>query len=258
MIVQAAKPTRKEELNMMMRITTILLIGWNLYGMSYSTTFPAAENPISQGGSWFNGAENGIDWCNVQTGIGYAWGVGPCPVGYADPTAILKGTWGPDQTVQATARIGATNGSHYQEIELRLRTTISAHSITGYEVNFGVSHAYLEIVRWNGPLADFTYLGSRCEYPSVCGRVTGFTIHNGDLAKATISGGTINVYVNGTLRATATDGTYAAGNPGIGYNFGCDGTYANFAWQNFSASDGKGASSTDVPKRKENAGSVRQ
>jgi hypothetical protein len=78
------------------------------------------------------------------------------------------------------------------------------------------------------------------------------------VAKATISGGTINVYVNGTLRATATDGTYAAGNPGIGYNFGCDGTYANFAWQNFSASDGKGASSTDVPKRKENAGSVRQ
>src|SRR2546423_766435 len=84
-------------------------------------------------------------------------------------------------------------------------------------LNFGVSHAYLEIVRWNGPLAKFTYLGSSCTYPSVCGRVKGFTIRNGDVAKADISGGTINVYVNGVLRATATDNTYKAGNPGIGY-----------------------------------------
>jgi hypothetical protein len=224
-----------------MRITAILLAGWNLYAMSYSTTFPAAENPISQGDRWYNGAQDGIDWCNVQTTIGYAWAVGPCPAGYADPTAVLKGTWGPDQTAQATARIGTTNSSYYQEIELRLRSTVSAHRLSGYEVNFGVSHAYLEIVRWNGPLADFTYLGSSCNYPSICGRVTGFRIHNGDVAKATISGSTINVYVNGMLRATATDATYATGNPGIGYNFGCEGTYANFAWQNFSATDVVGA-----------------
>ena len=29
-----------------MRITVIVFIGWNLYAMSYSVTFPAAENPI--------------------------------------------------------------------------------------------------------------------------------------------------------------------------------------------------------------------
>lgn len=222
----------------MMRITAIALMSWSLYAMSYRTNFPVAENPISQGGRWYNGADDGIDWCNVQTSIGYAWGVGPCRVSYADPTAILKGAWGPDQTVQATARIRATDTSYYQEIELRLRTTVRAHRMAGYEVNFGVSHAYLQIVRWNGPLADFTYLGSSCTYPSVCGQVTGFTIHNGDVAKAIISGGTISVYVNGTLRATATDSTYTTGNPGIGYNYGCGGTYANFAWENFSASDG--------------------
>ena len=111
--------------------------------------------------------------------------------------------------------------------------------MVGYEVNFGVSHAYLQIVRWNGPLADFTYLGSSCTYSSVCGQVAGFTVQNGDVAKATISGSTIRVYVNGTLRATATDGTYTTGNPGIGYNYGCGGTYANFAWENFSTSDGQ-------------------
>ena len=223
----------------MIRTTAIALISWSLYAMSYRTDFPAAENPISQGSIWYNGADDGIDWCNVQTSIGYAWGVGPCKVSYADPTAILKGTWGPDQTVQATARIRTTDPSYYQEIELRLRTTVRAHRMVGYEVNFGVSHAYLQIVRWNGPLADFTYLGSSCTYPSVCGQVAGFTVQNGDVAKATISGSTISVYVNGTLRATATDGTYTTGNPGIGYNYGCGGTYANFAWENFSASDGQ-------------------
>ena len=139
--------------------------------------------------------------------------------------------------MQATARIRATDASYGQEIELRLRTTVSPHNIQGYEVEFGVSHAYLEIVRWNGPLADFTYLGPKCNYPAVCGRVQGFTIRNGDVAKAVISGKTISVYVNGVLRARAEDGTFMTGNPGIGYNYGCDGTYADFGWENFSASD---------------------
>jgi hypothetical protein len=158
-------------------------------------------------------------------------------VKYADPTAILRGEWAPDQTVQATARIGKIDRSYYQEIELRLRTTVRPHHISGYEINFGVSHPYLEIVRWNGRLADFTYLGPSCRYPDVCGRVTGFSIRDGDVAKATISGSTINVYVNGILRATATDSTFKRGNPGIGYNYGCDGTYADFAWTSFSATD---------------------
>lgn len=221
----------------MRQIGALILVTGHLWAMSYRTTFPAAENPISEGGRWSNGADDGTDWCNVQTGAGSAWGVGPCSTAYADPTAILKGAWAPDQTVEATARIIRTDPSYYQEIELRLRTTVGAHSIRGYEVNFGVSHPYLQIVRWNGRLADFTYLGSSCDYPSVCGQVNGFTIQNGDVAKAVISGHTIRVYVNGRLRAMAEDSSYASGNPGIGYNYGCDGTYANFAWTKFSASE---------------------
>jgi len=228
----------------------IYVMAWNLHAMSYSTNFPVAENPISQGNRWFNGSLDGLDWCNVQTSVSYAWGVGPCTVAYADPTAILKGNWRPDQTVQATARIRATDASYGQEIELRLRTTVSPHNIRGYEVEFGVSHAYLEIVRWNGPLADFTYLGHKCNFPAVCERVQGFTIRNGDVAKAVISGKTISVYVNGILRARAVDGTYAAGNPGIGYNYGCDGTYADFGWQSFSASDERSGNSAAGGKRK--------
>ena len=214
-------------------------IGLNLYGASYATSFRAAENPVSEGGRWWNGAADGVDWCNAQTSAGYVWGVGPCTVEYADPTAILKGTWGADQTVEATARIGKTDARYYQEIELRLRSMVSPHRLTGYEINFGVSHAYLEIVRWNGKLADFTYLGPKCNYPAVCARVEGFTIKDGDAAKAVISGSTIRVFVNGKLRAEATDETFKTGNPGVGFNYGCDGSYAEFGWRNFSASDGK-------------------
>jgi len=205
---------------------------------SYRTNFPAAENPISQGNIWRNGAADGIDWCNVQTSPGLAWGVGPCPTEYADPTAILKGTWGPDQTLRAKAHVTSPNPKYYQEIELRLRTTVKAHSITGYEINIGVSHAYVQIVRWNGPLADFTYLGSTCTYPAVCGQVNGYTISNGDVAVATIKGNKIDVYVNGKLIATVTDSTYSTGNPGIGFNFGCGGTYSDFGWSSFEATDG--------------------
>jgi len=114
---------------------------------------------------------------------------------------------------------------------------MSAHKATGYEINFGVSHAYLQIVRWNGPRADFTYLGSSCNHPAVCGQVNGFTIHDGDVARATITGQKISVYVNDVLVASAVDSTFAIGSPGMGFNYACDGTYGNHGWSSFSATD---------------------
>ena len=156
---------------------------------------------------------------------------------YADPTAILTGSWGANQSVQAKAHVISPSYRYYQEIELRLRSKLSAHAATGYEINFGVSHAYVEIVRWNGALGNFTYLGSSCRYPAVCGQVSGFTIRDGDVAKATIIGDKILVYVNEKLIASATDSTFSTGNPGIGFNYGCDSTYGTHGWSSFSATD---------------------
>ena len=218
-------------------ILAAILFSLSLPARTYSTSFKATENPISEGGAWINGGAAGLDWCNVQTSAGLAFGVGPCPVEFADPAATLAGEWGPNQTVQGTAHVGSTDPKYWQEIELHLRRKISAHRATGYEINFGVSHPYVEIVRWNGPLADFTYLGKKCTYPAVCEHVDGFTIRNGDVAKATIAGNTIRVYVNDVLVATATDSTFADGSPGIGFNFGCGSTYASHGWSSFSASD---------------------
>jgi hypothetical protein len=42
-----------------------------------------------------------------------------------------------------------------EEVELRLRSSLSAHKATGYEIDFRCSKAdkaCSEIVRWNGPL----------------------------------------------------------------------------------------------------------
>jgi hypothetical protein len=134
----------------------------------YTTNFTRAENPISEGGQWLNGQTDGLDWTDVRTTPGFVFGteIGgnrPDPQKYDDSTALLKGTWGPNQTVQATVRSVNPNqdGKVWEEVELRLRSSISPHKCTGYEVMFRCSKipkAYCNIARWEGPLGKFTML----------------------------------------------------------------------------------------------------
>jgi hypothetical protein len=178
---------------------------------SYTTKFPLMENPISEGGHWINGGTTGLDWGNVQTTPGLAFGtvvsLGPP---YNDSTAVLTGTWGSDQTAQATVHIAKPNSSIYEEVELRLRTTVTAHKITGYEFNFRCTSdgsQYAQIVRWNGALNDFTYVNA----------VTGPGLHDGDVIKATAVGSTLTSYINGVQQAQGTDTTFPGGSPGVGF-----------------------------------------
>jgi hypothetical protein len=205
-------------------------------GHSYTTNFPLTENPISEGGNWVNGGALGIDWTNVSTTPGLAIGheVG---VRFSDGTALLTGAWTPDQTAMAVVYSINQNDSCYQEVELRLRSSLSAHSCTGYEINFKASktsNAYLQIVRWNGPPGDFSYLDTRdgAQY----GVKTGGTV------KATISGNVITAYINGVRMLQVTDTVFTSGNPGIGFNLenspsGCSGTNVNYGFTYFKATD---------------------
>ncbi len=198
---------------------------------SYSTNFSLTENPISEGGRWINGGAVGLDWTDIQTISGRAVGTAST-VAYSDPTAVLAGTWGSDQTVEATVYSRNQTAGYYQEVELRLRSTVAAHSITGYEVLFRclkTGAAYAQIVRWNGPLADFTYLAKRS------GALYG--VADGDVVKATITGNVIRGYINGVEVVTATDSTYRGGSPGMGFNYGVGGTYADFGFTRLSAKD---------------------
>ena len=182
----------------------LLGVGAPSLSVRYSTSFPNVENPISESGNWTNGGATGIDWRNCRVSQ-----AGRCigdqdhttPNYYSDSTAVLSGTWANNQQVEAVVyRVGGNTN----EVELRLRTIITANSITGYEILF--NHEGMQIVRWNGPVADFTVIGS--------GGTGGV---DGDIVKASMIGTTIRAYVNGTEVASVTDATYASGQPGIGF-----------------------------------------
>src|ERR1700687_3916889 len=91
---------------------------------TYSTNFqPFAERPISETGRWLNGETDGLDWKDVDINPGLAFGADSSGTpNYNDPTALMTGTWGPDQMVQATVyTVNQQPGNVYEEIELRLR-----------------------------------------------------------------------------------------------------------------------------------------
>jgi hypothetical protein len=201
---------------------------------TYTTNFRLTENPISEGGRWINGKVAGLDWCDVATIPGLAFGVESGSRGYDDATALLKGNWGPDQTVQATVHSVNQNDNISEEVELRLRSSLSAHSATGYEINFRCSKtekAYSEIVRWNGPLGNFTYLSQH--------NGSQYGVKDGDVVKAAIVGDVITVYINGVQVNQAKDSTYKSGNPGIGFFLeGAAGVNRDYGFSSFTASDG--------------------
>ncbi len=202
---------------------------------SYSTNFPRTENPISEGGVWINGGVVGLDWSNVATVTGLAYGL-QSGASYTDATALLTGTWGPTQTVTATVYSANPSAACYPEVEMRLRSSLSAHVNNGYEISFSAAptQPYLIIVRWNGALGDFTYLLN----------ATGpqYTIQTGDVVSASIQGNMLSAYRNGVLVGQATDSTYTGGNPGMGFNLenapaGCSGTNQSYGYSSFSAHD---------------------
>jgi hypothetical protein len=212
--------------------------GWKeSQNQSYRTDFPATENPLVENGKWINGGTEGLDWANVQTIPGLAFGtnVSGAPP-YNDSTAILTGAWGSNQMAQATVYTTNQTRAHEEEVELRLRTTITPHNVTGYEFDYRVTSdgsQYIVIVRWNGDLNDFTYLT-----PMLCS-VCGPGLHNGDEVMATAVGSTLTLYINGVQYLQATDSTYMSGSPGIGFwnHGGVVRKDRDFGFTNFTARD---------------------
>lgn len=202
-------------------------------GRTYSTRFAGTENAISEGGKWINGKITGLDWANVATSHGLAFGTESGTTNYDDATALLRGTWGSDQMVQATVHTVNQSDNVYEEVELRLRSSITAHRSTGYEINFRCSktgNAYSQIVRWNGPLGSFTYLSGKSG--------ARYGVADGDVVKATIVGNVITVYLNGVQINQATDSTFSTGNPGIGFYLqGASGINKDYGFTSFMASD---------------------
>lgn len=194
---------------------------------SFSTRFPIDEDPISEGGKWINGRQHGMDWYDVITRHGVAYGA-VSRGAYTDPTALLAGTWGKNQRVQARVFSRNPTEKYYQEVEIRLRSTLTAHRCTGYEVFWRclkTKSAYVEIVRWNGKVGDWTSLQKH----------TGpqYGVKDGDLVEASISGNIIKGSINGVEVISVTDPTYHAGNPGMGFNYGVGDSHADFGFTSY-------------------------
>jgi hypothetical protein len=203
---------------------------------TYTTKFPLTENPISEGGNWINGKVQGLDWADVQTTPGLTFGTQSGKIEYNDATALLAGSWGPDQTAEATVHTVNQNDSIFEEVELRLRSSISAHRATGYEIMFRcskTSSAYAAIARWNGALGKFTGLKS--------GTGSRYGVANGDKVKATVVGNVITAYINGEQVLQAIDNTYTSGSPGIGFDLWLNGNQggqlSDYGFTTFTASD---------------------
>lgn len=179
---------------------------------SYSTNFPLTENPISEGGNWINGDLVGLDWFDVRTTPGFAFGTA-ISAGYDDPTAVIVGPWASNHAVEVTVRNDLVSVADTAEMELRLRTTISAHDLTGYELLIAADPGftpYVQIMRWNGPSGDFTEVtASKPNVPT--------TLATGDVLTATAIGTTLRLYQNGLEIANADDATFMTGSPGMGF-----------------------------------------
>ena len=213
---------------------------------SYGTTFAVDEDPITEGGIWATGRRDGIDWADVVVKDGIAQGhprrgeaaerhgrttARPDAADdqeYDDPSAVLLGRWGTNQHGRATVFSRNQTSRYYQEVEIRLRMSMTAHRCTGYEVFWRclrAEGAYVWIARWNGPVADWTTLARKegAEYG----------VENGDVIEARIEGNVIRGFRNGVEVISATDDTFNSGAPGIGFNYACDGTYVDHGLTTF-------------------------
>jgi len=206
---------------------------------TYSTNFPQNENPVFESGNWMSGVAATGYWTNMQSVGGYAYGTcgssgSGCFGGTGSPndsTALLTGTWGPNQTVTIKVhQPGPLLGQ--PEVEIRLRSTFASGGYcSGYEVD--ASAGYIVIVKWAGPSSGpFTQI-----------KDLGSSVKDGDTLTATISGTSstvITVYKNGTLLGSVTDSSspFTSGNPGMGWFISSGGTPSNAdSISSFSASD---------------------
>jgi hypothetical protein len=203
---------------------------------TYHTTFPATENPLSEGGRWISGGLSGI-YGDVQTVSGQAFGtvVSPSPP-YTDPTAVLAGAWGPLQTAEAVVKCASVFAQN-QEVELRLLTQITPRRIVGYEFLWSVTNnPYREIVRWDTDASNGAF------FSVTGGAVFASQIFTGMRIKATVSSaGLLTLYTDygsGYVQeASGTDTNYRSGSPGLGMfqHAGSTSTLPDFGLTSYSA-----------------------
>lgn len=204
--------------------------------MNYTTSFPATENPLSEGGVWLSPSPSNTGVVPVQTTPGFAFGTQDPATEY-DSVALLAGTWGTAQDVSAVCQINVSGPS--REVELLLNGTIvpgAPGNVTLYEADFIIAGT-VGIVRWDNPPTTYTFLTGQVSLP-------GGALVTGDIVRFTNNGsGLLTVYVNGVQVLQVTDTALTGGHPGIGFfdSFGYGGALTDQGFSSMTATDGVSA-----------------
>jgi hypothetical protein len=184
-------------------MSSFIILSVSGFAQTFSTNFDGTENPLSENGIW---SHNGLDWKKVQKVNGIAYGTQTGSGGYDDSYAYLSGFPANQSASGVIQRTSGSSGIH--EVEIHLRWSDAAHSAKGYECLLSYDASYAQIVRWNGPLGDFTYIGWAAKPPMP---------KTGDTFSGSITGNLIIAYYNGVEIMRATDTNYHTGNPGMGF-----------------------------------------
>lgn len=221
-IARAAKPCPPPQVNLAGGSTANTACGTS--GKSYTTNFPANENPISEGGRWRN---SGLDWTPVATAGGLAFSTQTRNT-YDDSYAFLSG-FGPDQSASAVIRLasGYNPGGASHEVEIILRCSDAPHTISWYECNLSWSGGYSQIMLLNGPLGTFREV---TQYSSP------IAPRDGDVFSASAIGNVITCYLNGIVIARAVDSTLTTGQPGMAFFIRPGANPTSYCFRSFSAS----------------------
>ena len=198
----------------------------------FTTTFMQSEQPIRENGAWHH---LGSSWATVRSFDHHAVGTQTGTKRYDDSYAYLDG-FPPDQIARATVWIDQRAQGDFQEFELLLRWSDSNDLARGYECNLAWNGSYAQIVRWNGPFANFTYVANQSKFPPGL-----MPPQSGDVLTATIRGGTISLYLNKNdgkgdqLLVRGNDTTFKDGNPGMGFYIEGQHDPAAFGFSRFAA-----------------------
>jgi hypothetical protein len=202
-------------------VLVLILIPTVGFSQTFSTNFDGTENPLSEGGAW---SHTGLDWKKVRKVDGIAYGTQTGTGGYDDSYAHLFGFPANQSASGVIQRTAGSSGIH--EVEIHLRWSDSAHSAKGYECLLSYDASYAQIVRWNGPLGNFTYIGWAAKAPMP---------KTGDTFSAAINGSLIIAYYNGVEIMRATDTNYHSGNPGMGFYRESAGSDSDMAFTSYTA-----------------------
>lgn len=129
--------------------------GWNRVATaaptSYTTSFAATENPISESGAWFKNSSNA--WQNILTSGGNALAAAYSnTTGHTDDAYAYLQNWsGDNYSIVATVKWGGISAG---EVELLARVADTTTQVTAYEYLYNTAGG-VQFVSWDGPLDTY-------------------------------------------------------------------------------------------------------